>query len=316
VPGSAPIEPPRAPPFLAVPNVSEGRRAGILRAFARAMLTSGARLLDASRDPVHHRAVFTLAGDGAVLRAAILALFAEAIEAIDLRRHTGVHPRMGAVDVVPIVPIGGTAMEAAVALARLIGREAAEQFAVPVFLYEAAASHPIRRRLEDVRRGEFEGLAAKMREPDWAPDFGPAAPHPSAGATAVGARRPLAAYNVNLATNRLDIARAVARAVRERTGGLPGVKALGVPLPDRDCVQVTMNLTDLEATPLLRAFERVRGEAARLGVEVLNSEIVGLVPAAALPADPGAALQLEPVDRRRILEARLSGEDFDPDALV
>jgi glutamate formiminotransferase len=280
------------------------------------MLTSGARLLDASRDPVHHRAVFTLAGGGDALRAAILALFAEAIDAIDLRRHTGVHPRMGAVDVVPIVPIGSTSMEAAVALARLIGREAAEQFAVPVFLYEAAASHPIRRRLEDVRRGEFEGLAAKMREPGWAPDFGPPAPHPSAGATAVGARRPLAAYNVNLATTRLDIARAVARAVRERTGGLPGVKALGVPLPDRGCVQVTMNLTDLEATPLLRAFERVRGEAARLGVEVLNSEIVGLVPAAALPADPGAALQLEPVDRRRILEARLSGEDFDPDALV
>jgi glutamate formiminotransferase len=187
---------------------------------------------------------------------------------------------------------------------------------VPIYLYEAAASDPARRRLEDVRRGAFEGLAARMGEPGWTPDFGPATPHPTAGATAIGARRPLAAFNVTLDTDRLDVARAVARAVRERSGGLAGVKALGVSLPDRGCVQVTMNLTDLDRTPLLPAFERVRDEAARFGTVVRGSEIVGLVPARALPPEPAAALQIGDFDRNRILEQRLAGEDFDPDQLI
>lgn len=304
------------PPFLGVPNISEGRRPDVLRACARAMAAAGVRLLDGSRDPVHHRAVFTVAGTAEAMRAAMLALFAEAVAAIDLRTHTGVHPRIGAVDVVPIVPIGATPMSACIDLARSLGAAVADRFGVPVFLYEDAAFHPSRRRLEDVRRGQFEGLAAKMRDPAWAPDFGPAEPHPTAGASAVGARRPLIAFNVNLATDRVDVARLVARAVRERTGGLPSVKALGVDLPDRGCVQVTMNLTDVEQTSLATAFERVRDEAARYGVAVRGSEIIGLVPASALPPGGAASLQLEAFTPQRVLEHRLQGADFDPALLA
>lgn len=304
------------PPFLGVPNISEGRRLEVLRACARAMTDAGVRLLDASRDPIHHRAVFTVAGTAGAMRAAMLALFAEALPAIDLRTHAGVHPRIGAVDVVPIVPMGTTSMTACVDLARSLGTDIAGRFAVPVFLYEEAARHPSRRRLEDVRRGQFEGLAAKMRDPAWAPDFGPPQPHPTAGASAVGARWPLIAFNVNLATDRVDVARSVARAVRERTGGLPSVKALGVALPDRGCVQVTMNLTNVEQTSLATAFERVRDEAARHGVTVRGSEIIGLLPAAALPSGGAASLQLEAFTPARVLEQRLSGADFDPALIV
>ena len=304
------------PPFLGVPNISEGRRLEVLRACARAMTAAGVRLLDGSRDAVHHRAVFTVAGTAEAIHAAMLALFAEAVAAIDLRTHKGVHPRIGAVDVVPIVPIGPTPMSACVDLARSLGAAVADRFSVPVFLYEDAALHLSRRRLEDVRRGQFEGLAARMRDPAWAPDFGPAEPHPTAGASAVGARRPLIAFNVNLATDRVEVARRVARAVRERTGGLPSVKALGVELPDRGCVQVTMNLTNVEQTSLATAFERVRDEAARHGVAVRGSEIIGLVPASALPPSGVASLQLEAFTPERVLEHRLNGADFDPALLT
>lgn len=304
------------PPFLCIPNISEGRRVEVLRACARAVAGAGARLLDASRDAAHHRAVLTFAGDRDSVLAAVVALFEQALPAIDLRLHAGVHPRIGAVDVVPVVPIGAARMGDCVALARAIGAEVARRFAVPVYLYEEAATQPSRRRLEDVRRGQFEGLADKMRDPAWAPDYGPGQPHPSAGASAIGARRPLVAFNVTLATNRLDVARAVARAVRERTGGLPFVKALGVPLVDRGCVQVTMNLTNVEQTSLARAFERVREEAARRGVAVRGSEIIGLVPTSALPPGGATALQLERFSPRSVLEERLAGPDVDPDELT
>ncbi len=301
-----------APPMLGVPNISEGRRVDVLRACARALIAGGVRLLDASRDAVHHRAVFTVAGTAQAMQAAMLALFAEAVPAIDLRSHAGVHPRFGAVDVVPIVPLGTTPMATCVDLARSLGAAIADRFAVPVFLYEEAARDPSRRRLEDVRRGQFEGLAEKLRDPAWRPDFGPAQPHPTAGASAVGARHPLIAFNVTLATERIDVARHVARSVREKTGGLPSVKALGVALPDRGCVQVTMNLTDVRQTSLETAFARVRDEAARHGVAVRASEIIGLVPAAALPPGGAAALQLEAFTPERVLEHRLRGADFDP----
>lgn len=307
--------PARRPPFLCVPNISDGRHADVLRGCARAVVDAGARLLDASRDPTHHRAVLTLAGDSDSVLAAITALFAQALPAIDLRRHEGVHPRIGAVDVVPVVPIGPTPMTDCVILARRLGAEVAERFAVPVYLYEEAATYPHRRRLEDVRRGQFEGLTEKMRDPAWVPDYGPSHPHPSAGASAIGARWPLVAFNVNLATSELETARAVARAVRERTGGLPSVKALGVLLKDRGCVQVTMNLTNVEQTSIQRAFERVREEAARRGVAVRGSEIVGLVPASAIPAGGASALQLEGFGPHVLLEERLAGPDVDPDEL-
>jgi glutamate formiminotransferase len=307
--------PASVPPFLCVPNISEGRRAAVLRACARAIAGTSARLLDASRDEAHHRAVLTFAGTADTVAAAIRALFAEAVPAIDLRRHAGVHPRIGAVDVVPVIPLGSTPMQAAVDLARRLGEAVARQFAVPVYLYEEAASQPSRRRLEDVRRGQFEGLVEKMRDPAWLPDYGPPAPHPTAGASAIGARRPLIAFNVTLATDQLDVARAVARTLRERTGGLPGVKALGVPLFDRGCVQVTMNLTDVERTSMRLAFDRVRDEAARYGVAVDASEIIGLVPRSALPPDGPAALKLARFTPRMVLEERLSEPDLDPDTI-
>jgi glutamate formiminotransferase len=228
-----------------------------------------------------------------------------AVHTIDLRTHRGEHPRIGAVDVVPFIPLGGTTMAECVELAREVGQAIAERLKVPVYLYEEAASRDARRRLEDIRRGQFEGLSSKMTEPEWAPDFGPAAPHPTAGATVVGARRALIAFNVNLATDRLETARRIAAAVRASSGGLPSVKALGLALPDRHIVQVSMNLTNFEQTPIEVVFERVAAEAAKAGVAVLESEIVGLIPEAALSGTTASDLQLRGFSEDRILERRL-----------
>jgi glutamate formiminotransferase len=288
-----------------VPNISEGRRPEVLDACAAAVTGSGARLLDVKPDATHNRTVLTFAGEGASVRAAVLALFDAAIGAIDLRQHSGEHPRLGAVDVVPFVPIEGVTMADCVALAADVGAEVAKRHDLPVFLYEEAARMPTRRHLEDIRRGEFEGLAAKLRQPAWAPDFGPAAPHPSAGATVIGARMPLIAYNINLATDRLDVARRIAAAVRHSSGGLRYVKAMGIALADRGIVQVSMNLTNFEKTPIFRVYELVKREAARDGVAVLESEIVGLVPSAALTASAAWYLQLDGFSGAQILEHRL-----------
>ena len=270
-----------------VPNVSEGRRPDVVDAMAHAIGTvAGVTLVDHSADRSHNRSVFTFVGDADTIEAAVLALYERAVADIDLRTHRGGHPRIGAVDVVPFVPLDRTPMSTCVMLAQRAGRAIAERFHVPVYLYEEAAASPARKNLEDIRRGGFEGLSSKMSAAEWAPDFGPSAPHPTAGASAVGARQPLIAFNVNLATDRLDVAKAVAAAVRQRGGGLPFVKALGIDLPDRAIVQVSMNLTNYRETPMRRAFDAVAREAARHGVNVLESEIIGLVPAAALaPGD-------------------------------
>jgi glutamate formiminotransferase len=199
-------------------------------------------------------------------------------------------------------------MAECVALARKVGAAVADRFAVPVYLYEEAASQPGRRNLEDVRRGEFEGLAAKMAGPGWAPDFGPAAPHPSAGATVIGARMPLIAYNINLATNRLDVAKKIAAAIRQSSGGYRFVKAMGITLEERGIVQVSMNLTNYEKTPIFRVFETVKREAERYGVAVLESEIVGLVPSAALNAAAEFYLQIAGFKADQVLENRLRGD--------
>jgi glutamate formiminotransferase len=292
-----------------VPNVSEGRRADVVDAIAGSVSdVQGVRLLDRSSDAAHNRSVLTLAGAAAALEDAVVTLVAAAVEHIDLRNHTGGHPRLGAVDVVPFIPLGDTTMGECVELARQTGARVASRFQIPVFLYEEAASTPARRNLADIRRGEFEGLAAKMTLPEWAPDYGPAHPHPTAGATVIGARAPLIAFNVNLATDRLDIAQAIAAAVRFSSGGLPFVKALGVALPDRGIVQVSMNLTNFTKTPMAQAFEAVRAEAERRETTVVDSEIVGLVPEAALPADPEQALQLAGFRDSQVLERRLSGK--------
>ncbi|MGE3276055.1 MAG: glutamate formimidoyltransferase [Vicinamibacterales bacterium] len=290
-----------------IPNFSEGRRPDVIQAIADAVAAvPGARVLDLQSDATHHRSVLTIAGDREPLKAAVLALFERAVADIDLRQHQGEHPRMGAVDVVPFVPIEGVTMADCVALAREVGAEVAARFGVPIFLYEEAASAPARRNLEDVRRGEFEGLAAKMAQPEWAADFGPAAPHPTAGATAMGARMPLIAYNINLATNRLDVAKKIATGIRMSSGGFRFVKAMGLKLDDRDVVQVSMNLTNFEKTPMHRVFEVVKREAARYGVNVLESEIVGLVPSAALVQAAEYYLQLEGFSADQVLEKKLA----------
>jgi glutamate formiminotransferase len=292
-----------------VPNVSEGRRPEVIQAFVAAIRSiPGVRLLDFSSDASHNRSVLTLAGDAAPLKAAVLALFEQATAAIDLRTHTGEHPRLGAVDVVPFVPIEGASMADCVVLAKETAQEVAARFAVPVFLYEDASANPARKNLEDIRRGEFEGLTDKMTRPEWRPDYGPALPHPSAGASVIGARMPLIAYNINLATDRLDVAKKIAAAIRQSSGGFRFVKAMGITLEARRIVQVSMNLTNYEKTPMYRVFEVVKREAARYGVNVLESEIVGLVPAAALVAAAEHYLQLEGFRRDQVLETRLRAE--------
>ena len=289
-----------------VPNVSEGRRPEVVAANVEAIRrTPAVRVLDVSSDTAHNRSVITMAGNAAGLKAAVLAMFEAAIPAIDLRTHSGEHPRLGAVDVVPFVPIEGVTMDECVRLAKETAAAVAERFQVPVFLYEDASDNPARKNLEDIRRGQFEGLAAKMASPAWAPDFGPVAPHPTAGASVIGARMALIAYNINLATDRLDVAKRVAAAVRSSSGGLRYVKAMGVALADRGIVQVSMNLTNYEQTPMARVFDAVKQEAARDGVSILESEIVGLVPAAALGATAAHDLQLLAFTPNQILENKL-----------
>ena len=296
------------PIIESIPNVSEGRRPEVIEELAGAIRgTPGVRLLDHSSDTSHNRSVFTLVGDAPSLKAAILSLMDVAVRRIDLREQRGEHPRVGAVDVVPFVPIEDASMADCVQLAKDVGAAVAERFAVPVYLYEEASTNTARKNLEDIRRGEFEGLAAKMSSPDWRPDFGPASPHLSAGATVVGARMPLIAYNINLATDRLDVARKIAAAIRHSSGGLRYVKAMGVKLEDRNLAQVSMNLTNYEKTPVFRVFEMVKREAERYGVSILESEIVGLIPSAALTRSAEFYLQIEGFSDDQILEKKIRG---------
>lgn len=292
-----------------VPNISEGRDLAAVQSIAAAVgAVAGVRLLDVQSDATHNRSVLTLAGSAAALRTAVGVLFAETLARVDLRTHSGEHPRLGAVDVVPFIPIAGATMADCVALARDTAEDIASRFALPVFLYEEAAATPARRNLEDIRRGEFEGLAAKLQQPEWTPDRGPATPHPSGGATVIGARMPLIAYNINLATDRLDVAKKIATAIRMSSGGFRFVKAMGLALDDRQIVQVSMNLTNYEKTPIFRVFETVKREAARYGVAVLESEVVGLIPEAALVQAAQYYLQLEGFRADQVLEARLRAE--------
>ena len=293
-----------------VPNFSEGRRKDVIAAIIDAVRRSGpVRVLDLSSDPDHNRSVLTLAGAPDAVRSALEALVAACIERIDLTQHTGRHPRMGAIDVIPIVPIRGAGMDECVRMARALGETIAARHGLPVYLYEEAATAPHRRDLAAVRKGEFEGFAAKMKDPVWKPDFGPERVHATAGCVAVGAREFLIAYNINLTTGDLGVAQAIARAIRHSSGGLRGVKAMGVMLEDRRQAQVSINMTDFRRTPLHRVFEMVRSEAARHGVGIVGSEIVGLVPQDALLAAADFYLRLEGFDPTRVLERRLDEPD-------
>ena len=289
-----------------VPNFSEGRRPEVIEAIVGAASASGpVRVLDRSSDADHNRTVLTLAGSPDAVRAAVEALVAAAVERIDLRSHKGHHPRMGAVDVVPFVPIRGITMAECVALARTVGASIARRHDLPVYLYEEAAGAPHRRDLAAVRKGEFEGFPDKMRDPQWAPDFGPARVHPTAGCTAVGAREFLIAFNINLDTADVEVAHRIAKAIRHSSGGLRHVKAMGVLLEDRRLAQVSINMTDFRRTPLFRVYEMVRSEAARWGAGIVGSEIVGLVPQDAIFDVAAFYLRLEGADPTMLFERRL-----------
>jgi glutamate formiminotransferase len=262
-----------------VPNISEGRRLEVVDACVRAVRsTPGIRLLDRTSDPDHDRSVLTFAGSPAAVVDAMRALATEAIARIDMRRHQGRHPRIGALDVVPFVPVGETRMATCVGLAEAFGAWLAERYRLPVFLYARAARRPGRVILADIRRPGFEGLASVLGNPDGSPDFGPHRPHPTAGATVTGARPFLVAWNIQLASRDVSLAQRIARSIRERDGGLPAVQALGIALETQGAVQVSMNLLDVERTPMWRVLERVSELAAASGTSVAETELIGLAP--------------------------------------
>ncbi|MDH6304976.1 glutamate formiminotransferase [Parabacteroides sp. PF5-5] len=289
-----------------VPNFSEGRDLEkIEKIVSPFRAKAGVKLLDYSNDQDHNRLVVTVVGEPEALKAAVLEAIGLAVELIDLTKHSGQHPRMGAVDVIPFIPIKGCTMEEAINLSKEVAAEAAKRYQLPVFLYEKSASSPQRENLANVRKGEFEGMAEKIKLPEWAPDFGPAERHPTAGTVAIGARMPLVAYNVNLGTADLAIADSIAKKIRFLGGGLRFCKAMGVELKERGIVQVSINMTDYTRTALYRAFELVRIEARRYGVPVVGSEIIGLVPMEALIDTASYYLGLEDFSMDQVLEARI-----------
>ena len=296
----------QASPPLAecVINVSEGRDPAVLRELARAAAeTPAAALLHWDTDIDHHRTVFTLAGPLPGLEKAAASLCHRAVDLLDLSRHEGVHPRIGAVDVIPFVPIRGVTMSDCIRSARRLGMALAEEIRLPVYLYEQAATRPERRSLAELRRGGLESLRRRMaRDPDWAPDYGPPRPHPTAGVSCIGARGYLIAYNMVLEDPDLTVARKVAARIRERDGGLPGVKALGLWIASRNQAQVSTNLTDFRRTSLIRLFEVTDRHARELGTRVSSSEIVGLAPRDALGKDATARLRLEKSASKSVLE--------------
>lgn len=289
-----------------VPNFSEGRDKAKVEQIADTFRgREGVKLLDYSSDADHNRSVITVVGEPEALKAAVIDAIGRAVELIDLTRQSGQHPRMGAVDVVPFIPIRNVTMEEAIALSKEVAEAVGKKFQLPVFLYEKSATATHRKNLATVRKGEFEGLREKMLLPEWQPDYGPAAPHPTAGAVAVGARMPLVAYNVNLGTDNLEIASAIAKKVRFVGGGLRYCKAMGVTLGERGITQVSMNLTDFTKTAIYRAHELVRIEAQRYGVSVVGAEVIGLVPMEALVDAAAYYLGLENFSMSQVLEAKL-----------
>lgn len=289
-----------------VPNFSEGRDLKkIDEIVAPFRARQGVKLLDYSNDEDHNRLVVTVVGEPEPLREAMLEAIGVAVRLIDLNTHKGQHPRMGAVDVVPFIPIKNVTMEEAVALSKEVAAEVAKRYELPVFLYEKSASAPYRENLAAIRKGEFEGMGEKIKQPEWQPDFGPAEKHPTAGTVAIGARMPLVAYNVNLSTPNLEIAHDIAKKIRFIGGGLRYCKAMGVELKDRGITQVSINMTDYTHTALYRAFEMVRIEARRYGVSIVGSEIIGLVPMEALIDTASYYLGLENFSMQQVLEARI-----------
>jgi len=289
-----------------VPNFSEGRNPeNIEKIVAPFRGQKGVKLLDFQTDEDHNRMVVTVVGEPQALKAAVIEAMGCAIDLIDMRTHKGQHPRMGATDVVPFIPIKNIDMQAAVAFSKEVAKEVAQKHSLPIFLYEKSASRPERQNLANIRKGQFEGLGDKIEQPEWKPDFGPPKIHPSAGVTAIGARMPLVAYNVNLESSDIEIANEIAKKVRHISGGLRYCKGIGIELKDRGLVQVSMNMTDYTKTALYQAFELIKIEARRYGVNVIGSEIVGLVPMPALMDTAAYYLGLEDFSMEQVLEARI-----------
>lgn len=280
-----------------IPNISEGRNQEVIEACVdQIRTTAGCTLLNYSSDPNHNRTVITYIGDAKGVEEASVKLAKKAVELIDLTRHTGEHPRMGCVDVMPFVPIKDATNEECIELSKKVGRRIADEADLPVFLYEMSAQKPVRKNLATIRKGQFEGMSEKVKDPEWEPDFGGARIHPTGGVVAVGARPPLVAYNLNLNTSDVQIAKNIAKIIREKDGGLANVKAMGFMLEDRNIAQVSINMTDYRVTPLYRVTELVKAEAKRYGVKVIGSEVIGLCPMKALIDSAEYYLQIEDFD--------------------
>lgn len=290
-----------------VVNYSEGRNKEVIDSITSVFVGEGVKLLNVEADADYNRVVVTVAGDPQAVKEKVVESVLIATQLIDMNVHTGQHPRMGATDVVPFIPIKNMTMAECVTLAKEVGALIAQRTNVPVFLYEAAATAPHRENLADIRKGEYEGMAKKMTDERWKPDFGPDQPHPRAGVVAVGARMPLIAFNIDLATTDVTIANKIAKAIRNSSGGFRYIKAGGVEVKERGLVQVTMNITDYTKTPIYRVFETVKMEAMRYGVAVCGSEIVGLVPMEAIIDSAAYYLRFNNVDKDKILETQLEG---------
>ena len=291
-----------------VPNFSEGRDSQKIKAIVNAGRISGVKILDVEKDPDHNRMLTTIVGEPEKVFASVWEMIKIATKLIDMEKHHGEHPRIGATDVVPFIPVANVTMEECVVLAKRLGKRVGEELQIPVYLYEAAATRPDRVNLADVRKGEYEGLKKEIEEnPERKPDFGPAKMHPTAGAMVVGARKFLVAFNVNLDTKDVTFAKDIAKLVREKDGGFPAVKALGFEIKEKNYVQVSMNLCDFEKTNMDTVFRKIKEEAEKRGVKVLDSEIYGMVPKAALAGINLDKLQLIDFKNEQILEERLRG---------
>lgn len=289
-----------------VVNFSEGRRPEVIEAITNEVeKVPGVKLLDVKADASHNRVVVTFVGEPQPVKQAAFASCAKATELINMEEHQGEHPRVGATDVIPFVPVRNVTLEECVALANELGQEIAEKLDIPVYLYEAAAKRPERVKLPDVRKGQYEGLKEEIAKPERHPDYGPARMHPTAGAVVVGARQFLIAYNINLSTSDVSIAKKIANAIREAKGGYKYCRAMGIMIEETNTAQVTINMVNYEGTPLHRVFETVKNEAARYGVNVTGSEIIGLTPLQALLDTAEYYLRLEGFDRKQVLEENL-----------
>ncbi|MEG2914931.1 MAG: glutamate formimidoyltransferase [Oscillospiraceae bacterium] len=290
-----------------IPNFSEGRNKEVIEGLvAVAKSVARATLLDYASDENHNRSVFTLVGDDVAIAEVAFQLCKKASETIDLTKHTGEHPRMGATDVIPFVPVKDATVEECIEISKNVAKRIYDELKIPSFLYEDSATSPDRKNLAKVRKGQFEGMPEKLLLPEWAPDYGERKIHPTAGITAIGARMPLVAFNVNLDTSDIEIANKIAKTIRGSSGGYKYCKAIGVMLEDRNIAQVSMNMVNFEGTPLYRVFEAIRAEADRYGVRIIGSEIIGLTPSKALVDCAEYYLKIEKFDyQKQILENHL-----------